>query len=1191
MSVPNQTSLVICGCFSDNRLPDATRTIFTTMVAACPVQRQRLTCWFLAVLLLDVALTIPLRVEAQLTGGRAGPVGQQVRFANLVAEKPGQLVIGMLMSQHRLFNATTGLCTRPVGFEAAEDLETTKVMFGRLSGRHGAQASLGFQYYDSCSMSELSIAAIQTLAPQLPLTVDRCAGFRLSGLGITQRKLRRFIHSRNGTVVAFFGETFTRPFSGQGANVDGIPLLSLLGVPQVSHRESDPALDNKLEYPLFYRTSTSIRLEAKAIVDLLEHLQVKAFAIIASATKEEYLRKIVRVVQLRPLLQPVCIAFEARFFYDDRKSMRLITKQLQESKVKNLVVVLLARSQEADALLGVFSKTSNMPSILWIGNQDWSLRYNIQSFSIVKNYLAIGPPDRPDIAQDLEAVRDHFLSLTTESPELLLNVNLLEFWTQKFRCRLPSRPRVGNRTWPLCLGTEQLSIDTLPALSRAPSLILSLRALAKAVDQTLSAVQPSTDLNSILRNVSTSCLNNVTADCLLFNKNQGLRLEALRIYGKTSSVAQAIPVFDWTSEHGLVDISSRLPSMSILHDMAVLDLSNSCVNECAPGQAVVPSTLALCCRSCQPCNDTLQFTSSYNASHCSECEMEHLRARADHTGCEEIPVERNHWLSSFSISASIVIVVVHGFVVCFSLAVYIRHRATPVVQTTGFSSSVLLHCACLLIIFTTPIQYEAIVLTSNWCLSLQLVPFLLVWITVGLLLERTRKVHILMDRVWPLSAVTGKLRSVMLVAVVVAVGSLILGLRMLGVSLAPMAAQIGRFRRFQVCSDLHWFTELGAYHLVIMILILIMALSTRNESGGFREAWLLAMSSVLVTIVWCISLAVNTAIPIDQKPVLRTAGFSVHVAAIFYPLFTPRLYIMLFRTKDNTMRMAHRQHTQKRKGEDAGRKYTNRNRPRKDVLQRTPSGTSLVNAIIADHQFHGSTDHLCSPTDAGDGLTSMNPTGLRRRATPTSSDLSNRAVSALSDTNRKVATRGSSSSSSSQSARMSLSEVEHSEVTSKNEPSQSYVFTELPVIACHQSPVAEMAWLDEEPATVRGTRKVATGSETVAAIAVSMPASPERSVSPAPTEVDTTHTDLHLRDMHDGPSWKQSIDDEDTESSLSRTSSVHPPSSPGSCDSTVLACPSSKTTSEGLDRTLSKTLECSIDEKDDKVIADADSRL
>eukprot|EP00117_Sycon_ciliatum_P022234 scpid18625/ scgid19240/ Metabotropic glutamate receptor 7 len=896
-----------------------------------------------------------------------------------IMNRSASLIVGMAMANHERYSLLAGNCVGPLGFEAAEDLETTRVMFDRLSRRSNARVSLGYLYYDICESYRLGLEAFQVMTPYFPLRQDQCL-LNVAGLQLRQDTLRRFIRTRNNTVFAILAERARLPIREDSSPVDFITLMSLFGVPQVSHLESAQSFDNKLEYPTFFRTSISVGIQARTIVDVLERLQVTSFIVLSSPSKEEFSRQIIEDARQRPSLRPPCVVYTALIHINDEKGNRRVVNVLTQSRRVRRVVIMLASLVEAQPFLSML-ESSPVSNIVWIGNTDWACRYDVTHSPAVNTLIAMCPPERDDIREDLNAVKSHFVALRSDSPELRSNINLQLFWQERFACRLPYVTTQQHQSLPVCDGGEHLLADTLPVFRRAPALILALRALANAVDNTLSSADPRIDISEVLRNVTTPCPDGSARTCYLFNYNQSPEYEALQVCYKTSNMDRLVAIFDWNAQTGLGPAKTAAtgdsPSMAANRNNAnpeaassssdsgnatnsgsiqqlplfEIDFDGFCNAQCLPGQVLVADRLApACCWSCQECDGSLQYSSTANASQCSECQLEHTRASDDHTHCVDIPIERVYWTHPLPVAGTVIIIGLHGTLLVVSLLLNIANKDTPIVTTTGFFNSILQHVVLLYLLFTIPLQYQTGKLSSGRCLAIQLVPFTAVWMTVGLLLDKNKLVHRAWDRSL-LKGMSAKARTVALCGAVTSIGSLILGLRLLKQSLTPVASQLDRFTRFQECGDQTWFTQLSIYHIALMVLCLSLAVVTRNDSGGFRQARLVTMSSFLVTIVWLIVLAVNPAIPIDQKPILHTVSFFVHATAIIFPLLAPRMYVMVFRPADNNMKFANRSPAMGRKGESAGRKYL-------ADLQATPENTQAagvrhINTVSSSNGVQG----------------------------------------------------------------------------------------------------------------------------------------------------------------------------------------------------------------------------------------------
>ncbi|XP_068454165.1 taste receptor type 1 member 1 [Clinocottus analis] len=216
---------------------------------------------------------------------------------------------------------------------------------------------LGYQMYDTCSVSAGILATLDLLAQQLqsPSETERDTDY-----------------NREKAVAVIGPDSSSKTFTPAS-------LLGAYLVPQISYEASNELLSNKKIYPSFLRTIPSDKNQVTAMLLLLRRFNWTWIVLLGS--DNTYGLEGMRSLFQQAPHYGICIAYQGIIplhTADTNQTMRNIVKSLQKTKA-NTIVVFSSKSKAKDFFPFVIER--NVTGKVWIGTEDWSASSLISEIS------------------------------------------------------------------------------------------------------------------------------------------------------------------------------------------------------------------------------------------------------------------------------------------------------------------------------------------------------------------------------------------------------------------------------------------------------------------------------------------------------------------------------------------------------------------------------------------------------------------------------------------------------------------------------------------------------------------------------------------------------------------------------------------------------------------------------------------
>ena len=352
-----------------------------------------------------------------------------------------------------------------IGTRASGSLSTTgendndKVVLGGLFPVHeakddrcGAILDLGIQTLEAMVLATQMINDDASLLPRVTMVFeirDTCAlenmALEQSLDFIIQRNLSIGQDVENGTILGISG-VVGAALSKVSTSV--ATLLRLFQIPQISYASTAPSLSDKLAYKYFFRTVPSDSLQAKAMVDIIEHFNWTY--VITMHTGDIYGREGIRAFmdefENRNSTQK-CIATSSSVELSTNAKGEEFDRAIEiinQNWIRNAsVVVLFVQQATAIGILDAVRRKQEIDlefaskHFTWIGSDGWGVAIPRKFYEIARGSLSIVHNSPPSPLFDKYFQSLHPLNYST-------NPWFTKYWESVFNCTLGGRHRLKD---------------------------------------------------------------------------------------------------------------------------------------------------------------------------------------------------------------------------------------------------------------------------------------------------------------------------------------------------------------------------------------------------------------------------------------------------------------------------------------------------------------------------------------------------------------------------------------------------------------------------------------------------------------------------------------------------------------------------------------------------------------------------
>ncbi|XP_066540927.1 extracellular calcium-sensing receptor-like [Hoplias malabaricus] len=523
--------------------------------------------------------------------------------------------------------------------------------------------TLGYEIYDSCAAVPMAIKiAFQFASGMEPFINDSnvCPKSAVSA------------------VPVLVGESDSTP------SISMARILSLFGIPQVSHFASCACLSDKRQYPAFFRTVPSDQHQAAALARMVKYFGWTWIGAVRSDS--DYgnygMASFLKAAQE----EGICVEYSEAFYRTDPRSKIERVANVIRSSTSRVIVAFLA-SGEMQVLLEELVRNPP-PPLQWIGCETWII--NAKFFNYTMCTGAIGFSGPPAV---IPGLHEFILDLTPA--KALTSPLFTELWESSFSCSL----RGSTEDTRECDGTEDLHAILNPytdtsQLRNTIKVYKATYAIAHAIHGVIcndtkcdKSIQfsPWQILNQLRRvNFTTKNGQKVTFDS---NGDPVAVYELINWQVQKDGALDFVTVGRYDSSKPKEQELSISNSISWVGGQTKVPVS-VCSERCPPGtRKAVEIGRPVCCYDCIPCAEG-QISNRTDSLNCMQCTPEFWPS-AKRDSCLPKPVEFLSWDDNLSIILTVFSVAGAFIAVCVA-AVFYRHRTSPIVRANNSELSFLL---------------------------------------------------------------------------------------------------------------------------------------------------------------------------------------------------------------------------------------------------------------------------------------------------------------------------------------------------------------------------------------------------------------------------------------------------------------------------------------------------------------------
>nr|XP_056721421.1 taste receptor type 1 member 3-like [Euleptes europaea] len=508
---------------------------------------------------------------------------------------------------------------------------------------------LGYDIYDNC------LEPIVTLQPSLLFLTQTGT----SSIGI----LCNYTDYRT-RVLAVIG-----PHSSELCTITA-KLFGFFRIPQVSYGATAEKLNNPEQYPSFFRTVPSDKIQLEAMVKLLTFFKWNWIAVVGS--DDEYGREGLSLLSSMAASAGICIAYEGLIPADVsipnlEETLELAIQSINKTNVN--VVILFSNDRPVRAFLKECLRLG-LGKKVWLATEAWvmsdvvtSLR-QADSIGTVIGFIIKGG----NVSRFQEYVG-----------------RLLHLTQQESFCEASQKEadKVGSDVLgPQCPQCDHLLPDNI-------SSVLEHRQTFAVYGSVYSVAQA---LHNVLGCETGQCKKSSVKPWQLLEAMEGLNFSTRNQsfhFDQSRSINKGYEVIGWSWQDGRIryvtvgefDANLKIDKSRLhFHTENQKEPTSQCLTTCQPGQIRRMKGFHLCCYDCIDCEEGT-FCSSSDDSACTAC-PEHQWSPRRSTQCYDRSEKYFFWLEPLAL-VLLGLLLSALALTCLAGALFLKNIHTPVVQAAG----------------------------------------------------------------------------------------------------------------------------------------------------------------------------------------------------------------------------------------------------------------------------------------------------------------------------------------------------------------------------------------------------------------------------------------------------------------------------------------------------------------------------
>ncbi|XP_020898792.1 extracellular calcium-sensing receptor-like [Exaiptasia diaphana] len=748
--------------------------------------------------------------------------------------------------------------------------------------------SLGYNISDTCSSLGVSLSSALTYA-----SLRKSQWFHQDNRTFTQEKRRTLL----GVIGAGKSEL------SLAVNY----ILSLYDIPQVAYASSATFLNDKSRYKTFLRVLPPDGLQAKAIAQLIAHFKWNYISMVS--TDDHYSGALRQAFKEEARRLDICLSNDVVFSNtlpptDDIQNELEKIKQTKNSSV----ILLFATETKAEEIIKV-ADAQNLTSRIWIASDSWSNAKRIiqQRLSVLKGSVGI-----MFSYHRADGFREYLRGKLRKSTEILDKNSWLQVLTDVLRTEgldsaLQSQDAQSEKILRTAFAQIDYVMNSVYLLSHAiREFCLDLKFLS----------------NTTATEKKQKCLETIYPKVLLgylFNKT-------IRGFSRNFSIDENgdpaecqydfYNIQDNNGEPNYVKIG-QYDSKSMLLDLndSIVDFGNGfgripasqCSEVCPAGYFVIRESIQ-CCWECKPCQNN-EISNVSMATSCVACDDDYA-ANENKSRCVYVPLQYFSWTHPSAIVLGLI--TIFGFLLTvFILAVFIRHRKSPVVRASCFEITIALLVSIAMGFLLPIIQLSKP--SSSLCKASAFLFAIIFTLILSLTLAKIYRTVLILNNRYSTKLYQARcLRSSRAHFITVAVLTAIqVSICMAWFHDQPPLDKITKTlslnpSRYLWCTNntSYWFLISSGFLILLSVLCTILAFKSRNFPENYNHAKFVSLAMFTFDMVWLSLMAAyygSTERGVKQHVIhICAVIFSNFLLLLF--IFAPKVYVIFFRPELNNAR-------------------------------------------------------------------------------------------------------------------------------------------------------------------------------------------------------------------------------------------------------------------------------------------------
>ncbi|EDV22010.1 uncharacterized protein TRIADDRAFT_59566 [Trichoplax adhaerens] len=775
------------------------------------------------------------------------------------ARKAGIMQIQGVFPNTLQYDLNTNLCSA----FSLENLQLTQAMIYTMNQLINGNPNLlpgielGYTIMDSCSSR---FAASVSLTSSLVTSDKEIFSYATCQIPNSNHILTNFVTSlenntniRNPTIgiVAEKSESLTLALASY---------TSSLNLPQISYNSFTNSLQNRNLYPYFFRTTSTVQLQTKAIFDLISYFHWNWITVIIAGN--EAVTNIKQILTTNARNRDICISTIITLNENYTQSALYRAVRNLKQRHQSNVIILIGDENIVFDFLKV-AEAQKLSGKTFIGSYTWlkSLRLSNISGDILGGALGLDIPGET-YKKFLNYLQNLDLCNNVDNPWFI------QAWFEKLTLAGYNAEQVIknckiNRRLQLSLFDKfydanyisEFTMDAVLALAYALHDRLGCNSHSCPPFDPDMIAKDHGQFKNYLHKVS---FPGITSRRFVFRPDGSSQLpyDIVTLHpfkNATTNTVRKIKIGSWSLKNDLI-IDSKKIRWNGGNNWSEIP-SARCSEDCQPGHYLeLPRDMASsrypCCWKCRKCKPQA-ISDAINQIRCIKC-VNYTQPNDNHTECVDMQIARIKWDGAFAI-AMYILTSFYLVALIFIWVTIILYRKTPVVKGSNYLLLNIYLCFNLLILVSA---FLYLIPVTKMACTVQMV--MISASEIGILvtiISKTNQIDMIFKNTSRGGGIRSKLirnSSQILFILVTEVISQAIVLGLLAYSPASIVRTINDDNHIELMCGFSNSPSIIAFAVIILLLsftALTLAFRTRSLPDNFSEARYIFLASLMVTTV------------------------------------------------------------------------------------------------------------------------------------------------------------------------------------------------------------------------------------------------------------------------------------------------------------------------------------------------------